>query len=75
MKQPGENYVVCAQKCEEKNAGATKHICGWDLTYTDVDYSDLYVCKSNEDGAFGYFHEDTEECASTCEYTNGLCDG
>ena len=75
MKQPGENYVVCAQKCEAKNAGATKHICGWDLTYTDVDYSDLYVCKSNEDGAFGYFHEDTEECASTCEYTNVLCDG
>lgn len=66
------NYVTCVRQCD--NEGDEMHICGWDPEYTDIDYSDRYVCQINGDGYQGYFPVDSEVCRSTCEYETGICD-
>ena len=66
------NYVTCVRQCD--NVGDEMHICGWDPEYTDIDYSDRYVCQINGDGYKGYFPVDSEVCRSTCEYETGICD-
>ena len=72
LKRPGTRYVTCAEQCSEIKS--EKHICGWDIDDTDIDFSDRYVCQYNQDGISAFFPVDSEICASTCEYTTGYCD-
>lgn len=66
------SYVMCVQSCtvpEEE-----KYICGWDLDDYDIDYSDKFVCKKNDDDVQAFFPVGSETCKSTCEYETGRCD-
>ena len=66
------SYVMCVETCDTPDK--EKHICGWDLDDTDIDYSDRYVCQKNKDDVMAYYPVDSETCKSTCEYTTGKCD-
>ena len=75
-KQPGTNYVACAQQCaaDDVTAKSTRYVCSRDLDDFDAEYSNSYLCKYNEEGISAYYYEQSKECWNGCSLEDGTCD-
>ena len=72
-KHIGSSLVTCVEQCTTQKD--TKYICGYDLDDYEVNYSDTYTCRYNQEGKLGYFATDSKFCQSTCGWDDaGLCD-
>lgn len=74
VSRPGSNYVMCAKLCGKPQLGDEWHVCGWDIDDPDLDFSDRYVCKYNDDGRAAYFPADSQYCTPSCNAATGQCE-
>ena len=70
--RPGTSYVACVELCSDSSDKET-YGCSYDTSdeYYEVDYSDRFICRYNDDGIRAYYYEDSEEC--TCNSSTGRC--